>query len=602
MKMQRYGVIALVSLVLMAAIHFFSLLWQYSEPDAQGGPSPAFAQTADPIELRSQGQTLALQRRCDEAIPILNQALDLYRAESNDPSTSDLIRDGNLISEVMIFTHLSWCSLQLEDYEGLLANLRAGVETRNQLTERDYLSSVAQAGLGQLANWLDSWRDRLKTDTERISALDQSREFFDELMWVLAELGDTEGALVASEKGRARAIADILFANLFNASAEQPTIAQTPNLSEIRRVAQDQQATLIEYAIVSTENSREDTLYIWVVNPSGEIHFTSESLPVGNQSLKEIIEQSRVALGARLRGGFELVNPEPQPAAQRETLRSLYQLLIQPIQGWLPENDTDHIVFIPQDDLFLVPFPALLNDDDQPLIADHTILTAPSIQVLKLTRQKQEQLNHPNAMTGDEALLVGNPTMPDTLRLDQLPGAEAEVDAIAPLYNAQPLTGQIASETEVKRRLPNARVIHLATHGFLENNSGDGEPSVPGAIALASDDQNDGLLTSAEILQLRLSAELVVLSACDTGLGDITGDGVIGLSRSFFQSGTPSVIVSLWAVPDAPTAALMIEFYDHWKQKGLDKAQALRQAMLTTMREHPAPEDWAAFTLIGDAE
>ncbi|NCS38362.1 MAG: CHAT domain-containing protein [Microcystis aeruginosa BS13-10] len=122
------------------------------------------------------------------------------------------------------------------------------------------------------------------------------------------------------------------------------------------------------------------------------------------------------------------------------------------------------------------------------------------------------------------------------------------------------------------------------------------------ALAPNPSANDDGFLTYDEILQLKLNAELVVLSACDTGRGDITGDGVIGLSRSLILAGTPSVIVSLWSVPDAPTASLMTEFYRNWQEKKLDKAQALRQAMLTTMKTHPNPRDWAAFTLIGEAE
>ena len=101
--------------------------------------------------------------------------------------------------------------------------------------------------------------------------------------------------------------------------------------------------------------------------------------------------------------------------------------------------------------------------------------------------------------------------------------------------------------------------------------------------------------------RLKLNAELVVLSACDTGMGRITGDGVIGLSRALISAGVPSVIVSLWAVPDAPTASLMTHFYQNL-QKYPDKAQALRQAMLTTLKQHPNPKNWASFTLIGEAE
>lgn len=124
---------------------------------------------------------------------------------------------------------------------------------------------------------------------------------------------------------------------------------------------------------------------------------------------------------------------------------------------------------------------------------------------------------------------------------------------------------------------------------------------IPGAIALAPTSTEDGLLTAKEIFEdLTLQAELVVLSACDTGLGTVTGDGVSGLSRAFIAAGVPSVVVSLWSIPDAPTTELMIEFYQQIQQ-GQDKAQALRQAMLKTMKNHPNPRDWAAFTLIGEA-
>jgi CHAT domain-containing protein len=102
-------------------------------------------------------------------------------------------------------------------------------------------------------------------------------------------------------------------------------------------------------------------------------------------------------------------------------------------------------------------------------------------------------------------------------------------------------------------------------------------------------------------LDLKLNAELVVLSACNTGRGKLTGDGVVGLSRALISAGVPSIIVSLWPVPDDSTGKLMAEFYRQL-QLNPNKAQALRQAMLITMKMHPKPQDWAAFTLIGEAE
>ncbi len=123
---------------------------------------------------------------------------------------------------------------------------------------------------------------------------------------------------------------------------------------------------------------------------------------------------------------------------------------------------------------------------------------------------------------------------------------------------------------------------------------------VPGAIALAPEGEDRGLLTTVEILDLKINSDLVVLSACDTGRGEITGDGVVGLSRSLITAGVPTIVVSLWSVPDQPTKDLMIEFYQQLRQ-GSDKAEALRTAMLRTKEKYPNPKDWAAFTVIGQA-
>ena len=280
-------------------------------------------------------------------------------------------------------------------------------------------------------------------------------------------------------------------------------------------------------------------------------------------------------------------------------LQDLHRLLIEPIASLLPTNPNDRVIFIPQGSLFLVPFAALQSPSGKYLVEQHTLLTSPSIQVLDLTRQKK--------LTRQQVpgrLIVGNPTMPSIAltpeepaeQLPELPGAEAEAKAIAQLLNTPVLTGNQATKAIVKQHMATARLIHLATHGLLDDQRGIGS-----AIALAPSGNDNGLLTAEEILDLKLNADLVVLSACDTGRGKITGDGVIGLSRSLISAGAPSVIVSLWAVPDAPTAALMTQFYQNLQQNP-DKAQALRQATLTTMQQHPNPRDWAAFTLIGEAE
>ena len=177
--------------------------------------------------------------------------------------------------------------------------------------------------------------------------------------------------------------------------------------------------------------------------------------------------------------------------------------------------------------------------------------------------------------------------------LSNLIGAEKEAQAIGEILRVQPLIGKAADKQQVIARMRQASLIHFATHGFFERVGGD----LPGAIALTN-----GFLTSDEIFDLNLPADLVVLSACDTGRGDLTGDGVIGLSRSLVVAGVPSVIVSLWEVSDDATKVLMEEFYRQLSINKLSKAQALRQAMLKTKTQFSDPNLWAAFMLVGEGE
>ncbi|MDX2241595.1 MAG: tetratricopeptide repeat protein [Leptolyngbyaceae cyanobacterium bins.302] len=447
-------------------------------------------------------------------------------------------------------------------------------------------------------------------DNQRRSLFEIHRKTYITLQKVQVALQKEKLALETSDRGRARAFIELLAARfagetLENAIAKQKV--EKLSIAQIQQVAKTQAATLVQYSIVSDKD-----LYIYIVQPDGSIHFRKTDLTTLGKSLNEFVNTSRDGLGVRGRTEEANVVVGLTPAKEQElrerrdrSLRQLHQLLIEPIADLLPKNENDRVIFMPQGELFLVPFPALLNAQNQPLITQYTILTAPSIQTLDLTHKTA--LSHPKG--NRPALVVGNPTMPAVTtvigdppkKLSALPGSETEAKAIAAKLNTQPIIGDNAKKDAIVQKMQNAGIIHLATHGLLDSFKGD----TPGAIALApngTNQTNDGLLTSGEIFDLKLNADLVVLSACDTGRGDITGDGVIGLSRSLFVAGVPSVIVSLWKVPDDSTALLMSEFYKNWKDRKLDKAQALRQAMLTTMKTNPNPRDWAAFTLIGEAE
>ncbi|AFY31638.1 hypothetical protein Cal7507_1164 [Calothrix sp. PCC 7507] len=195
----------------------------------------------------------------------------------------------------------------------------------------------------------------------------------------------------------------------------------------------------------------------------------------------------------------------------------------------------------------------------------------------------------------DELLIVGNPTVPrlpgeKTPQLLPIPGAEEEAKAIAKIFKTQAITGNAATETAILRKITQAKIIHLAAHVIELNNSN--------AIALAPSDRDDGWLSSADIQKLHLKADLVVLRAGKTALGKITGDGVMGLSRAFMVAGAESVIASLWEVDDMAMSFLMTNFYKNLS-KNPDKADALRKAILETMKKYPNPEDWAGFISIG---
>lgn len=510
-----------------------------------------------------------------------------------------------------------------------LNNLGYAHYSNDQLT-------LADTYLRQSIEVFESLRPML-LDPEKLSLFETLTNPYHTLQRVLVAQGRAAEALEIAERGRARALVDRL-AQRF--SADQAGAVAPITLAEIQQVARDQQATLVEYALVTPTQ-----LYSWVVSPMGHITFRPIDL-----SLQPGLEPLIVA-----------THPDQTQLATvtdtSHSLRQLYQLLIAPIQDLLPTHPEDPIILVPQGSLFLVPFAALQTPEDSYLIEHHTLRLAPSIQVLQITRR------HPRRQASIQtALVVGNPT-------NDLPAAEQEAKAIARLFSTSPLLGKQATKTAVVKKMPQAHLIHIAAHGAPNEL----EEPYGGLMVLAGSDQSFSTLTAAEIATMQLQAELVVLSGCNTGVSDIiNSDGVVGLARSMMAAGVPSVMMSLWPVADAPTKALMRSFYQHWQpgalpqtqiwglcammgvlgaggvwlkplqlgrancqtscQKAianylligllgltlaiaiglnqpvqpsspsLDKAQALRQAMLATLQTHPDPQNWAAFTLMGEAE
>lgn len=193
---------------------------------------------------------------------------------------------------------------------------------------------------------------------------------------------------------------------------------------------------------------------------------------------------------------------------------------------------------------------------------------------------------------------MGRPTLPK--EAGDLPAAEAEVRAVGALFpgSAQLYTGAEATEARAKATMEQVRYIHFATHGLASETA-----PMYSAIALARSGAEDGMLYARELLDMKLSADLVVLSACETGLGqEVRGEGILGLTWALFVAGAPSSVVSQWSVADASTSRLMVTFYEGLRSARVSKAEALRQAQLRLMRNgrHGHPLYWAPFVLVGE--
>ena len=310
-------------------------------------------------------------------------------------------------------------------------------------------------------------------------------------------------------------------------------------------------------------------------------------------------------------------------------LRGLYDDLIAPVAGAIPADGTP-LVVEPHGPLWLLPFAALRTSDGTWLADRWPLLYAPSAQVLDEIRSEPDY-GGPKDL---KPLIVGNPTMPAlseqdglAMTLRPLPGAEEECRAVCGLFGGSEgtlLLGEAADWASVTAQMPGHGIVHLATHGiayaerplssFVALGAID-EPTVDRLTAydtpvgwpqstfmskFARTQGAIGTLTAEQILYLPLPADLVTLSACQTGLGQVSGEGIIGLSRSFLVAGARAVLVSLWSVSDAATVELMKTFYQGYIELD-DKALALQRAM-HTVRQNPQtahPRYWAPFVVVG---
>lgn len=263
--------------------------------------------------------------------------------------------------------------------------------------------------------------------------------------------------------------------------------------------------------------------------------------------------------------------------------QKLYRQLFQPLEAALGKQQ---VLIVAHGALHYLPFNAL-HDGREYLIDRYRLRLLPSASVMPYLRAVRP--------TSTRALLAfGNPDLGDP-RLD-LKHAQVEAQSVTKvLPGSRALVRRDASETAFKRQGAGFSYLHFASHGEFNADS-----PLNSALLLAKDRENDGTLTVGELYSMRLNADLVTLSACETGLGKIAnGDDVVGLTRGFLYAGSRSIVASLWKVDDEATAYLMTRFYS--ALKGTSKREALRLAQLETRKKYPHPYYWAAFQLTGEA-
>ena len=294
-----------------------------------------------------------------------------------------------------------------------------------------------------------------------------------------------------------------------------------------------------------------------------------------------------------------------------ESARALFQLIVAPVLT----SRAEVVTVIPDGVLHMVPFSSLLDEKGEYWISSVQIASAPSATVIHHLRTMPQSVVPARPFLGvafspkeGAGRIAGKSNSREAsfgdhpVNLKPLPYAQQEVLAAANVFGTSSvlLEGDRASESELATQgLANFRIIHIAAHGVSDLV----EPDRAGLVLAPAGAADDGFWQSREIRRSHLAADLVTLSACDTGVGRLQGEeGIMNLARSFLVAGAKSVLASLWEVDDRSTATLMAHFYKHFA-RGETAAESLRDAqkeMLTEFGKETKPYFWSGFTVIGD--
>jgi CHAT domain-containing protein len=511
------------------------------------------------------------------------------------------------------------------------------------------------ARAGHVNEALDSSSALIRTFEEqraRAAPVDGLKAGFDNVhQWawaqrvrLLADAGRHSEALEATEGARARALADLLAARRLEAAESleprgrtgddlppsnstsplspsgpgrrpsrdrvqvaSPVVAAPPRLSDIAAHAERLDSTVVSYWV------ERDAVRIWTVDAEANVHHAV--VRIDTRRLAALVRTSRATDDARARVVTAGVTASLRSGKAARALRELHELLITPVARSLPRVGRRRLTIVPHGPLFRLSFAALRAASGRYLLEDFEIHYTPSMAVLSATETVAGRV----ASSGVLVVAAPKPGRDASAQgLEALPGAEAEGKAVAAWLGAGAgdlLIGAGASESQVRRLASGKRVLHFASHAVVS----DDHP-LDSFLSLADETEGavgaDARLTAQEVYGLRLDADLAVLSACRTGGGRTTGEGMGALVRAFVSAGTPSIVATLWDLPDISGAFALPRFYRE-RARGAGKASALRSAQLALLRDLRAsrltldtaagqfvlpehPKYWAGFVITGE--
>ena len=338
--------------------------------------------------------------------------------------------------------------------------------------------------------------------------------------------------------------------------------------------------------------SHPDTLYlVWsVIDGRQSVCFALQNntrlryLPIetGSRTLKSLVEKWRNSLTTARREGL---------VDERIAAQTLSRLILHPLEEekWLADSQIKRICFIADAPLLDIPFAALIDKKGRRLIERFPVAVSSSLNWLIWSAPRHSAIR---------SLLCAADPEP---RADYapLPNARKEGAAVAGLFpQSLFLKGQSANRQNVLREITQSQILLFGTHAVPNFRNG----FLSGLLLASPDAKHPDFLTAQEISSLPLSAELAVLSACQTARGQTsTSEGLVGLEWAFRAAGVPSIVSSLWEVSDESTQILITRFFKSIRN-GTAKDEALREAMLTVKSnsQYPAPYYWAAFRFSGE--